>query len=187
MPNGTVIFLNGTSSSGKTSISLELQQILDEPYLHISVDKFLYMLPVDYINGGKPWEATKEVMFKVIKGMHHALPALVATGNNIIVDHVLEERQWLEECVTLLADYKVLFVSVTCSLEELQRRERERGDRNIGLANYQYNLVHTHGIYDLEIDTEYNKTQECALQIKRCLLGSPHFNAFKELKQRVCN
>ncbi len=66
MSFGTVIFLNGTSSSGKTSISLELQQILDEPYLHISVDKFLYMLPVDYLNGGKSADDTKDAMFKVI-------------------------------------------------------------------------------------------------------------------------
>ncbi|MEF2246492.1 chloramphenicol phosphotransferase CPT family protein [Paenibacillus sp. IITD108] len=187
MPLGTVIFLNGTSSSGKTSISLELQQILDEPYLHISVDKFLYMLPVDYLNGGKPADTTKDAVLKVIKGMHHALPALVATGNNIIVDHVLEERQWLDECVMLLADYKVLFVSVICSLEELKRREMERGDRNIGLANYQYNLVHIHGIYDLEINTELNKTQECAHQIKKYLNDNPHSNAFKALKQSSGN
>ncbi|CAM4492414.1 chloramphenicol phosphotransferase CPT family protein [Paenibacillus tarimensis] len=182
MSPGTVIFLNGTSSSGKSSISLELQRILDEPYLHLSVDKFLYMLPVDYLSGDKPAHATKDAMLKVIKGMHHALPALVAAGNNLIVDHVLEERQWLEECVMLLKDYKVLFVSVICSLEELERRERERGDRNIGLAKYQYNLVHTHGVYDLEIDTEFNKPHECALQIKKCLHDTPHFNAFRELK-----
>ncbi|MEF3310465.1 AAA family ATPase [Paenibacillus sp. GYB004] len=185
MQLGTVIFLNGTSSSGKTSISLELQRILDEPYLHISLDKFLHMLPVEYLNGSKPADKTKDAMFKVAKGMHHALSALVATGNNIIVDHVLQERQWLDECVMLLADYKVLFVSVNCSLEELQRRERERGDRNIGLANYQYNLVHTHGTYDLEINTELNKTHECAQQIKQYLHDNSHLNAFKVLKQRL--
>ncbi|PZD97229.1 hypothetical protein DNH61_03580 [Paenibacillus sambharensis] len=106
---------------------------------------------------------------------------------NLIVDHVLEERQWLEECVKLLADYKVLFVSVNCSLEELQRRERERGDRNMGLANYQYNLVHSHGVYDLEVDTEVNNTHECALQIKKCLHENSHFSAFTELKQRAGN
>ncbi|WP_217593925.1 AAA family ATPase [Cohnella sp. GbtcB17] len=185
MPSGTVIFLNGTSSSGKTSISLELQRILDEPYLHVSVDKFLYMLPLDYLNGSKTAEITKDAMLNVIKGMHHALPALVATGNNLIVDHVLEERQWLDECVMLLADYKVLFVSVNCSLEELQRRERERGDRNIGLANHQYNLVHTHGIYDLEINTEFNKTHECAQQIKQYLHHTSHLNAFKVLQTKI--
>ncbi len=117
--------------------------------------------------------------------MHYALPALIASGNNIIVDHVFEERQWLEECVMLLANYRVLFVSVNCSLEELQRRERERGDRNIGLANNQYNIVHEHGIYDLEVDTETNKTHECALQIKKCLHDNSNFNAFKTLKHRL--
>lgn len=182
---GTVIFLNGTSSSGKTSISLELQRILDEPYLHVSADTFLHMLPVEYLNGSKPADKTKDAILKVAKGMHHALSALVATGNNIIVDHVLQERQWLDECVMLLADYKVLFVSVNCSLEELQRRERERGDRNIGLANYQYNLVHKHGIYDLEINTELNNTHECAQQIKQYLHDNAHLNAFKVLKQRL--
>ncbi|MDG0813984.1 chloramphenicol phosphotransferase CPT family protein [Cohnella rhizosphaerae] len=187
MPPGTVIFLNGTSSSGKTSISLELQRTLNEPYLHISVDKFLYMLPEDYLNGSKPAEISKDAMLNVIKGFHQALPALVAAGNNLIVDHVLEERQWLDECVTLLADYKVMFVSVNCSLEELQRRERERGDRNIGLANYQFNLVHAHGIYDLEINTEFNSTYECAQQIKQYLHNNFDLYAFKVLKQKLSN
>ncbi|NMO97712.1 chloramphenicol phosphotransferase CPT family protein [Paenibacillus lemnae] len=183
MAQGTVIFLNGTSSSGKTSISLELQRILDEPYLHISLDQFLHMLPADYLNGGKPEETTTHAMMQTVKGMHHALPALAAAGSNIIVDHVMQEKQWLEECASLLAGYKVLFVSVVCSLEELQRRETERGDRNIGLASYQYNLVHSHGIGDLEINTEFNSALECAEKIKTYLNNHSQFNAFKALQQ----
>jgi hypothetical protein len=62
-----------------------------------------------------------------------------------------------------------------------------QSDRNIGLANYQYNLVHKHGIYDLEINTELKKTHECAQQIKKYLHGNPHLNAFKALKQSSSN
>ncbi|WP_231591045.1 chloramphenicol phosphotransferase CPT family protein [Saccharothrix sp. ST-888] len=39
-PGGLIIFLNGTSSSGKSSIAGELLTILDEPYFHLPVDTF---------------------------------------------------------------------------------------------------------------------------------------------------
>ena len=51
MAKGSIIFLNGTSSSGKTSIAKALQQILDEPYLHCSADGFFSMLAARYIVG----------------------------------------------------------------------------------------------------------------------------------------
>ena len=35
MPPGTVVVRNRRSSSGKTSIARALQDIMDEPYLHI--------------------------------------------------------------------------------------------------------------------------------------------------------
>ncbi len=38
---GNIIFLNGTSSSGKSSIAKELQALLAQPYVHMSVDGFL--------------------------------------------------------------------------------------------------------------------------------------------------
>jgi chloramphenicol 3-O-phosphotransferase len=51
MTQGTIIFLNGTSSSGKTSIARALQKSLDEPYLYLSVDSFLDMLPEQCFSG----------------------------------------------------------------------------------------------------------------------------------------
>jgi chloramphenicol 3-O-phosphotransferase len=35
---GQIIFLNGTSSSGKSSIAEQLLLVLDRPYFHMSVD-----------------------------------------------------------------------------------------------------------------------------------------------------
>ena len=48
--NGNIIILNGTSSSGKTSIVNALQAILDEPYLEVGIDKFIFMLPGRYLD-----------------------------------------------------------------------------------------------------------------------------------------
>ena len=128
MKNGKIIFLNGTSSSGKTSIAKELQQILEEPYLLVSVDNFISMLPQKYLNGEDPKTLGKAIL-KIIHGMHRSISALASTGNNIIVDHVLEKEKWLKECVNVLSDFQVLFVGVRCPLEELEQRERKRGNR----------------------------------------------------------
>ena len=53
MHSNTVIFLNGTSSAGKTSLVEHLQEQLDEPFLHIGIDHFLFMLPNRYRMDGK--------------------------------------------------------------------------------------------------------------------------------------
>jgi len=42
---GHVIFLNGTSSSGKITIAKGLQEALDELYIRASLDVFLHQLP----------------------------------------------------------------------------------------------------------------------------------------------
>jgi len=141
-----------------------LQEILDEPYLHFCIDAFLWMLPEQYLSP----EALPAAAPKVISAMHHCIAASALVGNNIIVDHVLREKQWLKECVRLLADFSVLFVGVRCPLEELERREGKR-NRSQGLARYQFDLVHTHGIYDIEVDTSTYSPMDCALQIKEAL------------------
>ena len=48
MPKGNIIFLNGTSSSGKTTLALALQEVLPEPYLHIALDQFRDGMPAKY-------------------------------------------------------------------------------------------------------------------------------------------
>lgn len=42
---GTIVYLNGVPSAGKTSIGRALQDALDEPFLLLGVDTFLRMLP----------------------------------------------------------------------------------------------------------------------------------------------
>jgi len=74
-----------------------------------------------------------------------------------------------------LADERVWLVGVHCSLEELERRERLRGDRQPGLAREQQATIHTGVIYDIEVDTTSSTPEACALMIKSQLqeLGTP--------------
>ena len=45
MQPGKILILNGTSSSGKSSILEALQTTLDDPYRNAGLDKFIWMLP----------------------------------------------------------------------------------------------------------------------------------------------
>jgi chloramphenicol 3-O phosphotransferase len=101
---GAVIFLNGTSSSGKTSTVRALQDALEPPFLEMALDRLIFMLPARYLRpplwddvlGKATWPGTTgRTLFA---GMHHAIAAAARLGNNIIADHVLTEEQWITEC-----------------------------------------------------------------------------------------
>lgn len=161
---GRIIFLNGAPCSGKTTIARALQATLDEPYLHLSADHIIGMLPQAYRNVRNP--ANYRALYKAISGMHHCVAALAAAGNNVIVDTVLANTDNLAESVFILAHFRVTFVGVFCPLEELERRERERDTRYAGMARSQVARVHAHQIYDLEVDTSLESAETIAAKIK---------------------
>lgn len=174
MPASHIILLNGVSSSGKTSIAKALQKLLEAPYLHVCIDSFEQMMPDRYDLGGEfAWQA---IFNKLLSGFHHSLAALAQCDNNLIVDHVLvegaEPLTWLPECLTLLDPFDVFLVGVHCDLEELERREQERGDRPAGLARWQYTRMHRQVVYDFEVNTSVHTPEECAVLIKAALLQS---------------
>jgi chloramphenicol 3-O phosphotransferase len=47
----------------------------------------------------------------------------------------------------------------------LERREIERGDRNIGVAKEQLEIVHKNMVFDVEVDTYKNTIEECTQKI----------------------
>jgi chloramphenicol 3-O phosphotransferase len=151
---GKIIFLNGASSSGKSTIAKLLQDRLDEPFLHMQLDSFLQMLP--HIND--------DLVMKMAPGFHQSVAAMAGAGNNIIVDHVLVADEWLEECVRILTGY-VLFVGLRCPLTELERRESERDARRQGFARAQFEIVHAGKSYDVELDTSLLTPVECMQKV----------------------
>ena len=116
MNPGKIIILNGTSSSGKTSILHALQDVMDEPYLDVGIDKFIWMLPERYLE--RPlWDdvlglASKagETGYRLVHGMHETISMLSRVGWNVVADHVLVEESWLAECVSMSADLPAYLV-----------------------------------------------------------------------------
>ncbi|MGA4968003.1 chloramphenicol phosphotransferase CPT family protein [Streptomyces pseudogriseolus] len=177
--HGRIIFLNGTSSSGKSSIARELLHVLEEPYFHMPVDAFHRMRTSREIDA----ERLPEVLHRTWRGYHRAVAGMAAAGNNVVVDHVLSEDWRLADCLGLFDPREVVLVGVRCSLEETERRERERGDRPAGLAAArQHARVHAHGVYDVECDTTATSAADCARAIAAFLPRRPSPTAFERLR-----
>src|SRR5215216_4211796 len=192
MTQGNIIFLNGTSSSGKTSIVKALQEIMEDYYIRTGIDHFLDAAPPkihissDGINPstaeGFLWvfpngdEHVSELRvgpaaLRLWAGMHGAAAALAATGNDVIIDDVIFDSRGLEEAVNTLHTFNVLFVGVRCSFEIAEQREQQRG----------------HGIHDFEVDTSTLTAMECAIQIKNRLQDGTRHDALRRLQLKMMN
>ncbi len=150
---GKIILINGPSSTGKSTLSLALQESLPLPFWHFSFDHLRdsKALPMARFKRGEfKWPTMRPAVFD---GFHRCLPVLAEAGNSLIVDHIIESERWMSDLVKLLSAFDVFFVGVHCTLPELERRERERGNRRIGEARTDYQVVHDLAEYDLEIDS----------------------------------
>lgn len=173
MKQGNIILINGTSSSGKTSILKSLQVTMTEPYLEAGIDKFIWMLPDRYLD--RPlWDdvlglavTAGQTGRTLLSGMHQAVAALARSGNYVIMDHVLVEPTWIEECLDLFSGITTWLVGIHCPLITLIEREASRRNRTPGQAAAQFPLVHRGMIYDIEVDTSILTSAECAERIKQ--------------------
>jgi len=66
-------------------------------------------------------------------------------------------------------------------VEELNRREMARGDRDIGLASGQAEIIVPQQSYDLIVDTNKQSTEECTRQIIELLVNLRQPTAFQKL------
>lgn len=150
---GSVIFLHGASSSGKSTIARALQASIDRPFLHYSIDHLrdAGVWPWDRLSRGDfAWPEFRDQFFA---GYHRSLAGFVTAGNDVIVEHILDTKGWLTQLQALLSDRDVFFVGVRCDLDELKRREARRNNRPAGSAEADYHTVHSGLQYDFEVDT----------------------------------
>lgn len=180
--SGRVIFMNGTSSSGKSTLAKALQKSLGEPYFHVSFDKFLCQLPNSYLKNRK---YLKKELPILLAGFNRSNAAIARSGNNVIVDHILEEPSWVAPCIKAFEDLEVVFIGVLCSLDELEFREKARGNRGKGVARYQYDRVHSNKKYDVEVDTSTMTVRQCVSTICKYVRSGQRPTAFEMLKVHI--
>jgi chloramphenicol 3-O phosphotransferase len=188
---GTIVYLNGVPSAGKTSIGVALQNALDEPFLLLGVDTFLRMLPRRTFGSGWLMPAPEGGVRPTARMRERVRPPMLATlaalapQFDLIVDDVIPDAETLERTIEALAPFSVLFVRVECALEVAEQRERARGDRTVGMARGLAPIVHAHGVYDLTVDSTGASPAECAAVIRDRLLRGPQPTAFVELRAQL--
>lgn len=202
---GIIIILNGPSAAGKSTLQKEIQKTFEPLYLTVGIDGFFdAILPHDFPDGksivgnefirgvtvSQDVDGNNVIKLDigprgrmVITGMHQAFAAYAAAGNNLVIDYILYEADWLPELVTTLQNCKVYFVGITTPLAVIEQRERARGTSPAGHARSHYHTVHAHGTYDLEIDTSKIAAQDAAQIIKQFIQDNPEPTAFKKLQR----
>jgi chloramphenicol 3-O phosphotransferase len=173
-----VILLNGVGSVGKSSIAKAIQALATRPFLHVAMDAFLEMMPRSSLGrpeglvfetterNGKPAVIVRSgpLVELTLRAMRHAVAAMAGQGCNIVVDDVmLQDRSAEYRALLNAVDFRM--VGVFAPLEVLGRRELARGDRAIGLARAQFDIVHKGVRYDLEVDTSAASPEKCARQV----------------------
>lgn len=182
--SNNIIFLNGPSSSGKSTIAKELQKQLISPYLHVGVDWFIQTMPTKLWNnnaegfvlktteekGHKVTQivAGKEAQ-KVMDSRYPVIQALLDCNNSLIIDEVITSKEELAKYLKLLENQNVIFIGVSASIDTLRKREKSRGNRTIGTAEEQNKTTNKLMKYDLFIDTNETKPADAAKKIIRSL------------------
>ncbi len=181
-----VIYINGPSSSGKSTLTKALQQEFDVPFLHIGIDKVIGMMP-DKLNNWEGGEASEgfswtksvdetgqsvyEIQMgpfakKISQTLKEIVLTLVKMDHFVIIDDVAFGSPDVDAWRETLKDYKVLWIGVSVPLPLLEEREKARGDRMPGSARAQYFKVHQGAKYDLEFDTSKEPLEKMVKAVK---------------------
>ncbi|KMO44989.1 hypothetical protein VQ03_00230 [Methylobacterium tarhaniae] len=147
---GRIIVIMGTSSAGKTTLIKALREDMPEPFCLYSADQLTdgNFAAVSQVRD----RSAPEELAAFHRGFSRSVVAFADAGNDLIVELVIETQEQAQDLKEALAGHDVFWVWVSAPKPELERREKERGDRRTGAALHY--LSHKAFLtYDLEVDT----------------------------------
>lgn len=170
MEKGKIIFLNGVTSSGKTTIVEALQARRDAFFYVVANDLFQEMVGEQYLEENY-WKYLSEVIIM----MYHTAKLYSDMGKNVLIDGILVEREEIrphyQQLMEIMKDSPLDIVEVYCPLEICRQRNIERGDRFESQSQEQAELMNKEIEYRMHVDTSRFSAEECAEQIMRELFA----------------
>ena len=142
-----VILLNGSLSTGKSSIAQAMRQKLCDSgsAVVISLDNYLH------ISANEPiWE---DDVFSIMPRMCEDIQAALQDGKTVIIDYVITSARIYHALNDAVVGYQMKTVLVSCDVETLRRRETERGDRCACSAEASLQYLYPKTGYDLCVDS----------------------------------
>ncbi|UVI33104.1 chloramphenicol phosphotransferase CPT family protein [Paenibacillus spongiae] len=172
MEKGRIVFLNGVTSSGKTSIVDAIQSKSEDFFYVVANDLFEQMIGDKYLQ-----EDYWKYLSEVIVMMYHTARLFSDCGKNILIDGVLVEkpeiRPHYEKVKEIFKGYPLDIVEVFCPLEICRKRNIERGDRAENQSDWQNKMMAENIQYSCSVDTSLNTPDECAEIIIGTLFNKP--------------
>lgn len=170
MEKGRIIFLNGVTSAGKTSIVEALQERDDIFFYVVANDLFQEMVGEKYLRENY-WKYLSDIIIM----MYRTAKLFSDHGRNIIIDGILVERPEItphyEQLKEILKDNSLDIVEVYCPLDICKKRNIERGDRYETQSEEQSMLMAKNISYSMKVDTSIYSPAECADAIVKELFG----------------
>jgi chloramphenicol 3-O phosphotransferase len=193
---GTIVVLNGTPRSGKSTIASAMQAAFDGLWLNLGVDALSRAIPnrvrpgIGLRPGGErpDLEPAVAVLFEAL---YACVVASSRAGLNVVVD-VGHHEDYSSPLDTLggaarrLQGLPAYLVGVRCPVETIMRRrdagEPGREDRYVTsdpdgavpeVVWRWERAVHSPGVYDLEVDTSTTSPEGCVAAIRRRLDEGP--------------
>ncbi|MCI8751456.1 MAG: AAA family ATPase [Lachnospiraceae bacterium] len=164
MENGRIIFLNGVTSSGKTSIVESLQNQEDIFFYVVANDLFQEMVGENYLRKDY-WKYLSEVIIM----MYHTAKLYSDMGKNVLIDGILVEREEIKphysQLLEILKNNPLDIVEIYCPLDICRQRNIIRGDRYETQSQEQYDLMAENIKYSAKVDTSIYSPEECAKKI----------------------
>ncbi len=161
MDKGRIIFLNGVTSAGKTSIVEALQERDDIFFYVVANDLFQEMIGDKYLRENY-WKYLSEVIIM----MYHTAKLYSDMGKNILIDGILVEREEITphylRLLEILKNNPLDLVEVYCPLDVCRKRNIVRGDRYENQSYEQHELMAKNIEYTLRVDTSLFSSDECA-------------------------
>jgi len=171
MKKGKIIFLNGVTSSGKTSIVDALQERRDVFFYVVANDLFQEMVGEQYLQENY-WKYLSEVIIM----MYHTAKLYSDMGKNVLIDGILVERDEIKphyaRLIEIMKDNPLDIVEVYCPLDICKQRNLERGDRYESQSEEQTELMNQDIVYSFRVDTSKYSPEECADQIINALCSN---------------
>lgn len=155
--------LSGPSGGGKTTLAHALQRVASEPLLHAEADRMLPALPSTRLDGDA-----------VTLAMHESIAAWPRRGFSVVVDGSLPygDVALRSRCLEMFADFELLVVGVTCTLDTLRAREAVRADRVSGWAEQQARDINDGLDLLISIDTTATSPTDQAHRVWAAVMGA---------------
>ena len=152
MEKGRIIFLNGVTSAGKTSIVESLQDQEEIFFYVVANDLFQEMVGDNYLRKNY-WKYLSEVIIM----MYHTAKLYSDMGKHVLIDGILVEREEIRphyhQLLEILKNNPLDLMEIYCPLDICRQRNLIRRDRYESQSQEQHDLMAENIQYSARVDT----------------------------------